>query len=154
MEQVFLAWMEEYAVGHKGLDAEHRQLVKIINEIHAAMEAGQISQQLRPLLKALEFAAVAHFRHENSVLREIGDHTGRYREDQTDLILIANDDDISGHLAEHARALIILKSIIRAFYSETHLTEQKLSHNLRYWFVEHATKYDAHLKAFFSAKAR
>jgi hemerythrin len=41
METPFLPWEDEFAIGHEGLDAEHRRLVDAINEINIAERAGQ-----------------------------------------------------------------------------------------------------------------
>lgn len=128
--------------------------MEAIGDIYSAELAGLSPQQLKPLLSDLELAAVAHFKHENSVLLEIGDSASQSQETRSDLILAVYGADISEHLAEHARALIELETITHAFYSGTRSAKQKLSRELKAWFIEHATKYDAHLKAFFLAKAR
>jgi hypothetical protein len=57
---------------------------------------------------------------------------------------------IGEHIVDHARSLQQLGSIIRAFHS-TPAEGKQIGDALRGWFVEHAVKYDAHLKAVFQA---
>jgi hemerythrin len=149
MEVPFLAWMDEYEVGHKGLDAEHRQLVATINEIYSAEWAKQTPHQLSLLLDTLKLATIEHFKHENSVMREIGDGAYPSTANGPAFLQAMGDATINEHCAEHAKAFLKLEAIIGAVHSQTDSDEQSLSRNLMNWFIEHATKCDVHLKEFF-----
>jgi hemerythrin len=128
----FLAWTDSFAVGHKALDREHHHLVDIINEIHHFASTGE-GDALVSLLKAIELAAIEHFRHENTVLR-------------LEIPWRAGERAIVEHLAEHALALADLKAIVSGFSADGEISPARLSTSLRDWFVEHSLRYDADLK--------
>jgi hemerythrin-like metal-binding protein len=129
----FLDWTEEFAVGHKMLDAEHRRLMEIINDIYNQEDAGQPLDELAALLHSMERIAVDHFRHENSVLR-------------LELFAIIGTAAINEHMAEHAAALTDLQSIAIDLKRGALCHGHALSEKLKHWFIEHSTKYDADLK--------
>jgi|SRR6185437_9842490 len=135
-----ITWTEEYAIGHKSLDEEHRRLVNAINRLHAAEEAGRTKQELKSLLKTIELATLEHFRHENAVLT-------------LELSGKLDNETCNEHLAEHARALAELESIIHRLGSGTTFDGSELSYTLKHWFVAHVTEHDVHLKREFQAKA-
>ena len=149
MELSFLAWTEEYAVGHKGLDAEHRQLAEAVNEICCTEHAEHTQDQLRPLLNALVFATVEHFKHENSVMREFSLCATPSQKNHPVFHKAMSVAAINEHCAEHAQALLGLETIIRAFCSGTDSGQETLGQKLIDWFTEHAINHDGDLKGVF-----
>ena len=146
MEAVFLAWTDEYAIGHTGLDAEHRQLVEAINEICSIKCAGYEPDHLRPLLEALTIATLEHFKHENSLLRELSSWVSGLPADRQAILSIVRAAAINEHCAEHAQVLLRLESIIHAFHLGTDSDSGHLEKTLMDRFVEHALKRDAELR--------
>ena len=67
---VCIIWKDFYSVGDGSLDADHRQIIGVINELYDAMQEGQDHKVLTPLLERLVQYTVAHFRHEEQVMRE------------------------------------------------------------------------------------
>jgi hemerythrin-like metal-binding protein len=61
-----VVWVPEYETGHPLMDAEHRYLVDLYNDLARATERGD-GDPVRALLDLLE-AGVAHFRSESSIL--------------------------------------------------------------------------------------
>jgi hemerythrin len=151
-EDVFVVWMAAYEVGHTGLDVEHRRLVDSINRIHSAETNGRAPSQIAILLTEFESVAVEHLRHENSVMREMGDFVAHSQENRLQYLKAMSDAVIEEHIVEHAVALLGLRKIIREYQSEHCTDDHLVSNSLRNWFVEHAVKYDAHLKAVFQAQ--
>ncbi len=143
MESPFLTWSDEYAIGHEKLDAEHRELVQAINNIFITERTGE---QLKPLLDSLAIAAVNHFRHENTLLRDISNWVSRLQVSRPDFSIALSAEELNEHCAEHAQALLGLESIIHAFYSGVDSDRKKLAGVLRDWFREHALKHDASLR--------
>ena len=131
-------------MGHAGLDAEHQRLLGIINQIHES-EAGSASSRTLNLLGALYLTAMEHFRHENSLMRDI--IVGAYL--PHDGCKKISEATINEHCAEHARALIELENML---YGHPPDDRAHLAARLRLWFVDHATKHDAHLRTFFRSK--
>jgi hemerythrin-like metal-binding protein len=138
MELLFLIWTEGYAVGHKGLDAEHRQLVEAINEICSAEYAEFSSDKLLSLLNALILLAVEHFKQENIVMHELSNSTDHF-------------EAINEHCAHHAEALVALESIALAVGPRTGSAQQHLGQKLIDWFNEHAIRHDEELRVLFQS---
>jgi len=146
-----IAWSETFTVGHKGLDAEHQYLIGVINKIDAAERAKQPPTQFEPLFDALRLATENHFRHENSILREISGSAESYQKDRPHFLKAMSDAILDEHFTHHAQELSKLESIIRAFQSRAGSAQSTLSNDLKDWFLEHVIKYDAHLKSVFQA---
>jgi hemerythrin len=145
MEDVLLDWRETYAVGHLGLDLEHKHLVDLINQISAVR--AEASRQLSSLIEAFYFAAVGHFRHENSVMRDILD--GAYLLPDIRMRQFMGEAAVNDHCAEHARALIELEHILQSFIAAKNRDGSALASDLRNWFLDHAVNHDARLKEVF-----
>ena len=138
-----LPWNDDFAIGHDGLDGEHRALVETINAIHAAECAAQGDGGL---LDVLIRQSIKHFQHENRVLRTIGK---RPLPDANRLAFIGlvTRAALEEHALGHGPTLGRLHSIIRSKSS----LKPHISSDLRDWFIDHAVKYDGHLKPVFKA---
>ena len=68
---VHFKWTKAYAVYLPQVDAEHRNLFRMAEELHQAVrtgsEAARISELVRPLLVAIE----EHFAHEERLMRSV-----------------------------------------------------------------------------------
>ena len=149
MDLTFMAWTEEFAVGHESLDLAHHCLIDRINEVHSAECAKQSPSQMRPLLGALNRMAADHFQHENSVLNRINFGPLPSGADERAFLKAVVGAAIVEHTASHKRSLHQLNTIIRDFYAGLGSVEQDLSLDLKAWFIDHAVKYDAHLREVF-----
>jgi hemerythrin-like metal-binding protein len=56
-----IEWQDSYSVGDPVLDADHKVLIELINEISLAAKHGRPA---RPVIKRLEHYATHHFRRE------------------------------------------------------------------------------------------
>ena len=146
MELPFLPWTGEYAIGHAALDAEHRRLVEVINEVCAFENTGCAPEQLKPLLEALTVATVAHFKNENTVMREISGWASRLDAEHRAAVDMMSAAAVNEHCAEHAKALLELESIIHAFYFGADSDRETLGKTLIDWFLEHALEQDLDLR--------
>ncbi|HLJ19360.1 MAG TPA: hemerythrin domain-containing protein [Stellaceae bacterium] len=141
-----LPWNVGFAIGHPEIDAQHRHLVVLINDIIAAVERNAL-ETLPERLNALATAAAGHFRAELAVMRELGHslHHGMTEPRKTPRLLKALAEvAVDEHEAEHAALLNRLDGF-RA------LPPHSLCERLREWFVDHAIKRDARLRAVFQA---
>jgi len=146
MKPQFLAWTNEYAIGHSGLDAEHHQLVDAINEVCSAEYAGCKVDELRPLLEALTILAVEHFKHENTLLRELGCLATPFQGTPSTIRNIITVSAVNEHCADHARALLQLEANIRASDCDMESNRGNLGKMLMDWFTEHALEHDEDLR--------
>ena len=150
MHKPFFAWQDSYSVGHPELDAQHRQLVALINEIHSAECSNSGRNKLQALLHAFEIQAINHYRNENSIIELLGIHAQK----SSDLGLSApfHEAPINEHYAEHARSLVELESIVQA--SDAELGTRNFSLLLKAWFTAHASVDDVDLKSLFAIRSR
>jgi hemerythrin-like metal-binding protein len=82
---VIFPWLDKYSVGIPQIDAQHQGLVRLINDLHAAMSAGQGKQSVGKILDELVRYTEQHFSYEENMMR-----TRRYSK-------------LTGHQAEHKR---------------------------------------------------
>ena len=140
-----LEWSDAYSVAHPALDAEHREIMLVIDRI---AEAGDDHTRQRALLCELKETTAAHFAHESAILREIAASTSSARRSQKFLAAMSQAL-IDEHLAEHDVALASLEFMIRRTLTENSRNGPALGDVLKHWFVNHAVKHDAHLKTLF-----
>ena len=64
----YVTWKDYYSVGEPSLNAQHRQIIDFINELHVAMQRGGDHQIVRPLLDQLVQYTVSHFQYEEEFM--------------------------------------------------------------------------------------
>lgn len=113
-----LKWKPEYELGIEDLDAEHRQLVNIINEAAAAIEMKKESL-LEPILNQLFEYARVHFSHEEARMAEVG------------------FPDLETHSAEHREFFQQVSDLYSRFLAGSPEVAGELTAFLRVWLVNH-----------------
>ena len=141
-----LPWNIGFAIGHPEIDAQHRHLIQLINQIIAAVEQDAV-ETLPAMLSALAEAAAEHFRTEMSALGELRSRanpraTGRVRISRLSQALA--NAELDAHAAEHAVQLAQLNGFRT-------LSPTELCERLREWFVNHAIRQDSRLRSIFQA---
>jgi hemerythrin len=63
-----ITWKEFYSVGDPSLDAQHQQIVGVINELYEAMEKKSTQQVIKPILDRLVKYTFEHFKHEEEAM--------------------------------------------------------------------------------------
>lgn len=66
---VIFPWSDAYSVGIQQIDAQHKGLIRLINDLHGAMAAGQGKQVLGKILEELVRYTEVHFTFEEGMLR-------------------------------------------------------------------------------------
>lgn len=66
----YMKWSESFSVGHPGIDAQHKKLVSLLNELCAAMGSGRSSAVLGTILEQLVNYTKEHFLAEEAVMKE------------------------------------------------------------------------------------
>lgn len=141
-----LEWNEAYSVGHTELDREHRALIDRINDI-CAQQPADATQLRRSLVQSLLQFAEHHFAHEDEVLHRFA---------ETDPKISKDAKAISGavireHIASHAVASAELNAIGERIVNAASDDIQRHYEALKIWFINHAIRHDARLKAVFQA---
>lgn len=83
-------WKEDYAIGHLGIDGEHRYFIELINRLSLILAAQSGKQEILDLLCLLESETEIHFQHEEEVLKLTGyptvrDHAEAHRKLMADI---------------------------------------------------------------------
>lgn len=67
-----LVWSEAYGVGNAMLDADHRILISLVNQLHDATETGQSRAVVGTVISVLAEYTEHHFRREEAMLTATG----------------------------------------------------------------------------------
>jgi hemerythrin-like metal-binding protein len=67
-----IAWGEHYAVGHSGIDAQHKKIFDLGFSVYENWRDSGDIDLLHPRMEKLAGLLEAHFRYEESILDEIG----------------------------------------------------------------------------------
>ena len=67
---VNIAWKPFYSVGAPLLDAQHKQIIRIVSELYEALDQGNDAALLEPLLDRLVQYTSAHFKYEEDIMRQ------------------------------------------------------------------------------------
>lgn len=139
-----LTWREHFSVGHTGLDAEHRSMIDAVNAICECEHARSGDVDLSARYGTLRILSSKHFEHEGLVLKAIQSF-GLTEPSFPVSIEGISEAVLDEHLHDHSEAFDALNSHI----SRSQEMGAALCEELTSWFVSHAVKYDAHLKALF-----
>jgi hemerythrin len=125
---------ERYTVKVKKFDDQHQELVRLINELHAAMKAGHGRDGLAKLLGALAEYTKVHFSVEEALMASYG-----YPKLET-------------HRLEHVAFNKRVADFQRQFAAgEAAMTIDVLEF-LRGWLIDHILKADREYGPFFAGK--
>jgi hemerythrin len=125
-----IRWKDDYSVGHKELDNQHKKLIAIINRLLENPEALISSQTIADVLSELTHYVDKHFEYEERLLADIGYPCYEVHRDQ--------------HLQYHEQiAEILMKA---AFEKLRGISE--LLHLLQHWWIDHILLEDMKYKPF------
>ena len=130
-----IEWRDKLSVGDPTLDADHKNLIKIINEFEEKADAGFDRQVLSETLKRLMGYAKEHFAREERLQARI------------------NYPYYDRHCQEHRRLLRDVEGHIRTYMEDTSTEidgEVKLAmlHFLRDWLINHIIEQDLKMRPF------
>jgi hemerythrin len=66
------SWKDSYSIGVPDIDAQHRQLYKLADDLHQALNAGQGKDALAAVLKSLIDYTKTHFADEERLMQRYG----------------------------------------------------------------------------------
>ncbi|MEZ4331607.1 MAG: bacteriohemerythrin [Myxococcota bacterium] len=69
---MFVDWQPRFSVGVPNMDAAHKKLMGLMNQLHEQRAAGEGKAALRSTLKALADYTAVHFREEEAFMQAIG----------------------------------------------------------------------------------
>jgi hemerythrin len=125
-----LEWSEQLSVGNETIDSEHRNVLKVINEVESAIRAKD-SSNLPRMLEQLEDCVGVHFADEEQIAQAIGfDFTHNKLEHQ----YVQNE-------LRHMREELVVKN---GSWSES--AALHYSYFLSEWMIEHILQEDMLMK--------
>ena len=122
-----LKWTKAFNVGIEEVDAEHKELIELINGLHDVMQVGADYVQVVELLGEIYSQIATHFAHEEKIMRY-----ARY----------ALYDE---HKEDHETLLDDLREIMDEVEADGTFDAIALSADLNRWFMDHFHTHDAKL---------
>lgn len=122
-----IEWKPEYSVGNASVDHEHREMIDLINGLHADIQTGASRDRVCETLGEIYAQIAAHFALEEKIMRE------------------AEYDGYASHKDDHESLLDQLANIIDGVELEGAFDEGALTSALESWFSEHFRTHDARL---------
>ena len=126
-----IAWRDEFELGIDAVDHEHRELIDLINELHAGLESDAPPEAVAAFLGEIYSKISAHFALEETIMRDL-----KY-------------DEFAAHKEDHEALLDDIRHIMDAYEAGDYVDfEDILSSHLQQWFTEHFRTRDARLHHF------
>jgi hemerythrin len=128
-----MTWSSKYSVGVETLDDQHKALLKLLNEFHAASMRGKAREVSGPMIRQIVSLANEHFSAEERLMESIrfpglAEHHAKHKE-------------LTGKIAEFAA---------RHDKGDTNVCTQLL-HFLRDWFNNHLQNVDREYASWLAA---
>src|SRR3989337_1105798 len=124
----YFDWNPNYDTGIAGIDYEHHQLVRILNDIHDLIVKGGEPRKIIDTLADFHALATAHFALEEKIMQD------------------ENYPDLGGRRHTHYRLLDQVQEIMDAYEAGTYQPGESLPATLKEWLLE-AIDIDAKLFA-------
>jgi hemerythrin-like metal-binding protein len=128
-----ITWSDRYSVGIARIDAEHRKLVDLVNELYAAILACNPTSVTAKVLDGLASYTVSHFTSEEGLMKRHA-YPGYIQ-----------------HKAEHDKLVAQVKQLQQDLRAGKATVSQEVMSFLQSWLIGHILgmdkKYTSHLKA-------
>lgn len=129
-----VTWRDEYNINVTQLDSQHREMLEIVNNLHAAVEAREEKNVLRDMLVELAAFTRIHFSTEEELMKAYG------------------FPDLGDHHKEHTLLLQHLDELATAVSSGKHPTFYSNYDVSTDWAMVHISEYDKILGEFLNSK--
>ncbi|MDD5249912.1 MAG: bacteriohemerythrin [Rhodocyclaceae bacterium] len=129
-----LAWSFTFEIGHAGIDAQHRELIALLNQFDASIRSGGNRAESRNAMKALIEFVRTHFSYEEQTMRESG------------------YPDAQAHQRQHLRLAETLASYDLQIKANRQLDLHQLLVSLHGWLMRHILDDDRKLGDFLRQK--
>jgi len=125
-----IKWSDEISVGVDLIDSQHKELIRIANELIKAVHLGQEKEILDKVINKLREYTVFHFNCEEDLMEEIR-YPGR-----------------SDQVREHIRLKKDVKAFQRQLYLQEDITANTVLEFVTNWLIKHILAYDRKLARF------
>jgi len=120
MDENAVTWDDSFSVGIEHIDNQHKELVKMVNDLYKACKMGALNKDivyLRTVSKALEYARV-HFSDEEKYM---------------DMVFYPELDE---HKTQHEKFVVEIKKSIKLF-EDGEAAPIELANFLKNWLLDH-----------------
>jgi hemerythrin-like metal-binding protein len=125
-----LEWQDHFALGIPEVDHEHRELVRLINSVHASLRRSPSVEEVAAALGEIHSLISAHFALEEKNMQAWG--YPRYAE----------------HKRDHETLLDEIRDTMDGCERQLPLDREAFSSSLNAWFGNHFRTHDARLHSF------
>lgn len=125
-----IEWKEEFKTGVASVDHEHAELIALLNDLYANLNAtaGLDKEAVSTFLGEIYAKIAAHFALEETTMRE------------------RDYDQFEDHKEDHEALLDDIREIMESFEQDAYFNyEEALAEHLRDWFTDHFQTRDARL---------
>lgn len=125
-----IQWKDEFSVGFDPIDAQHKSLIKIINDIYTVLETGQITRdRVNHFLDMLVLYTETHFEYEEKIMK------------------FAGYEDTEAHKYMHKEMLLRTRGLALAMDVEPEEHMRRLLRVLVDWLINHIILQDSQYAA-------
>ena len=129
-----LSWSDQYLIGHTTIDAEHRELFRLINDFHSRWSEGHQRQEIGQVLNRLVQYAELHFQHEEGIMAAAG------------------YPQLATHKQAHERLYETIYTLHRDYAEQGRRLEQDTMKFVKNWLVEHILNNDYAFRDFLARR--
>lgn len=122
-----LQWKSEYSVGIESMDAEHRAMIDLINNVYAKLRASPDEEDVEDCLESIYRTISLHFALEERLMRD------------------RSYAEYNDHKEDHEDLLDEIRDLMDAFVSDPTDGARLLEARLSDWFAIHFATFDARL---------
>jgi hemerythrin-like metal-binding protein len=122
-----LQWKDQYSTGIEAVDAEHQELIALINRLHDELTASGSKSSVEAFFGDLFRGISAHFALEERFMRE------------------RHYDQLPQHKADHERLLDEIRDIMDEQVGGEAAGQTELAARLDVWFSRHFETHDSRL---------
>lgn len=127
------AWADDFSVGIQEIDEQHKVLVGLLNELHAAIVGHRGSAECRRILDRLVEYTRVHFAVEESLMRILG------------------YPDYENHKHEHEKLAVQVADLLQKLDTGKAAISFELLHFLKVWLTKHICESDKRYGSHFIA---
>ncbi len=127
-------WKPEYSVGIESIDAQHRQLIELINRLQNAVDYATGGEYERAALDAVVDYTREHFRYEE------------------DLMEAHDYPSFEAHRAEHQKMVARVEDLLQAYRNNEDRALQDALAYLKAWLINHINGTDQQYSEYLIAR--
>lgn len=129
-----ITWSDRYSMNIKEIDAQHQQLVKMINELHDAMLQARSKEVTLEIIGRMAEYTQYHFSTEEKYMKQF------------------NYPDYAAHKKEHEKFIAQVGSFKKEYESGKAGLSYDLMNFLKDWLVKHIESSDRKYAPFFNSR--